>query len=752
MKKTSSKKKKSTAKKKKTQSRPAILGGKPAFRKLVSISSIPKPVSTEEVLNQFEDILSSRACNPYRGGADYYRLEFENILKQYLELQGREVVAITRAGIGLELLLIATKVGQDQRREVILPSFTNHATVRAVIRCGLQPVFVDIHPQTLNIDPDQVGQTISRETGAVIAVDIFGNPADYLSLELLAQKYSLQLLIDSAESLGARFDEYSIGNFGNGAVISFSFGKLVSTLGLGGALILPEKQIKNLHRDPGGRLFMNLMQEVNALAGLDQFARIDKYLRCRSRIQGHYRSGLAKIPGLSFQEPTAKSLPTCLHFPILIDQAEFGLSRDQLQEALSAEGIESRVYFEPQHLAFDCGPQYPLPNTKKVSKNILCLPVHSDMRTPTAERIVETIKKVRRNRRRISKHFVLGLKPLNAFGEVMAFTRVLKSLLKSLPAYSLQVAVEADKAPLLKDYEESSEITLVDSFSAKPGFPVLDLTQNQDLLPNLKGFHYTEAMLRLAETQLEECWGREISLSRDTQPKISFRAAEFEDEITRGKIVAEKLLAQCSLEGKQGVVWLGTSARSVNREHPVGPAFWQAVVDKLKEHFLFYEIRPPGSEPACRGILPAVGEELGSFAATSVVIKNTIAGIGIDGMQTHFAYALGNPWMVVLLGPTDSAAIVYPGAEGQMLTVPYGKQTSPCYGCGNHGYYSREVQIKLIQEMSNRTGTEWQLDNQRGCRKLEKGEDFFDCWEPVTPDAVVKRFQKLLARTSEKRY
>ena len=128
-----------------------------------------------------------------------------------------------------------------------------------------------------------------------------------------------------------------------------------------------------------------------------------------------------------------------------------------------------------------------------------------------------------------------------------------------------------------------------------------------------------------------------------------------------------------------------------------------------------------------------------------MIIRATAAGIGIDGMQSHWAYALGKPWMVLLLGPTAASAIVYPGAEHQMLAVPQ-RMPGQCFGCGNHGYYRPRIKASLERAMSQRIGRSWRLDLSRGCRNLRGGEHRYDCWDDVTAAAVVRRFHELLDR------
>lgn len=369
---------------------PAILGGKPTFEKGINIIDPTNPTDKEAVLKVITAIVSEKRYNLGFG----YRERFEEGISRYLGLEDRRVVAVNRGTVGLVLLLIGIETGLDGRDEVIVPSFTYHATIRAILRCGLKPVFADINDETLNLNPEKAESLISDKTGAILAVDALGNPADYDSLDEIASKYDLKLIIDSAGSLGSTYKGKAIGNFGDGTMLSFSFGKIVQAFGQGGAIILDEKMLHILSNDERGILRSNTMQEVNAVMGYDNLCSIDKLVSNRQTATSTYEELLSDIPGLAFQKVIKDASCCHTHFPLIINEKLFGMNRNHLKQALDAEGIQTKEYFPAQHKVFKGYRVGNLKETERVSEGVLCLPVWSNIDIETVEKVVGAIKKI----------------------------------------------------------------------------------------------------------------------------------------------------------------------------------------------------------------------------------------------------------------------------------------------------------------------------------------------------------------------
>ncbi len=398
------------------EGRAAILGGKPVFKKRIQIIEPTRPSDERGVLKTISAIVKQSMYNFGFG----YRKKFEEDLGRYLKLKDRKAIAVTSGTDALELLLIGAEVGKDGRDEVIVPSFTFHATIRAILRRGLKPVFADINPETLNIDPEKVENLVSDKTGAIMPVDIFGNPADYEKFREIASRHKLALLIDSAGSLGSTYNGTPIGNFGDGAAISFSFGKIAQAFGKGGVVIVNDKMLGALKKDRGGMLSSSMMPEINAVMAFDNMQSIERHRSNRQQAARIYAHRLNSIPGLAFQRLTHGATSTYVHFPIIVDEEKFGLNRDQLKWALAAEGIQTKEYFPAQHRDFTNYRKGDLGNTERISDSVLCLPVWSDMDRGTAFRVAEAVRKIYRNRDEIAEVFRRREEALNNFSKLGA--------------------------------------------------------------------------------------------------------------------------------------------------------------------------------------------------------------------------------------------------------------------------------------------------------------------------------------------
>lgn len=392
---------------------PAILGGKPVFKNKINIIEPTSPTDKCGVLKTISTVVGRKMYSLGFG----YRTRFEEEISRYLRLRDRKAIAVNSGTDALVLLLIGTEVGLDGRDEVIVPSFTFHTTIRAILRCGLKPVFVDVDPKTLTIDPEEVEKLISDKTGAIMPIDAFGNPADYERLQVIASKYRLKLLVDSAPSFGSTYRGKPIGNFGDGAALSFSFGKIVQAFGRGGAVIVDDRMLDILKRDPRGTLAASRMQEVNAVMGYDNMQSIERHLSKRQSVAKMYEERLKDIPGLSFQRLTKGATSCYTHFPIIVNEG-FGLSRDQLKWALAAEGIQAKEYFPPQHRDFRGYREGDLSHTERISGSILCLPVWSDMDTETATKVAWAVRKIYNHRESIARLFERRNKTLKSFVEL----------------------------------------------------------------------------------------------------------------------------------------------------------------------------------------------------------------------------------------------------------------------------------------------------------------------------------------------
>lgn len=353
----------------------------PALNKFLPIVS-PEGLPNESFLSDVQKILASRRLT----NGEYVR-EFEAAAAEYLGVP--HCVAVSSCTTGLVLALRALQL----RGEVILPSFTFHATAHAVAWNGLMPAFVDCEPDTFCISPSAVRERLSPRTAAIVAVHIFGNPASVLELEEIAASAEVPLVCDSAHAFGSKMGAQSIGGFGEAEVFSFSPTKLL-VAGEGGLVATRDATLASRLRaarnygDAGNSdpelLGLNArMSELHAALALRGLNGIEERIARRNQIRLRYEASLGAIPGISFQRLQPANSSSCKDFSILVDASLFGRSRDWLQDFLRKENIETRRYFWPpvhrQKLYRAAWNGQPLPVTDRISNCVLNLPIYSSL-------------------------------------------------------------------------------------------------------------------------------------------------------------------------------------------------------------------------------------------------------------------------------------------------------------------------------------------------------------------------------------
>lgn len=296
----------------------------------------------------------------------------------------------------------------ELKGEVILPSFTFSATGHAVVWNGLTPVLADIERDTFNIDPDDVEAKITDKTCAIIGVHCFGNPANIERLESIAKKHNLKLIFDSAHALGSTYKGKPIGGFGDVECFSLSGTKVV-TSAEGGIITSNDNDfIKKMHigRNYGASSdydcqYIGLngkMSEFHAAIALESMELMSGFVQNRNDLVKLYIKRLGELPGLSFQNLPDGHMSTFKDFAMIVDEKQFGLSRDKLIEELNKEGIYPKKYFFPLHRmkAYEIVEHRAegLTNTEFVADNIICLPIFSHMSVDTLEKICYAVLRI----------------------------------------------------------------------------------------------------------------------------------------------------------------------------------------------------------------------------------------------------------------------------------------------------------------------------------------------------------------------
>ena len=313
------------------------------------------------------------------------------------------------AALHLSLLLADLKAGD----EVLVSSMTFVATANAVLMAGGVPVFVDSSQRDWNLDPVLVDEHLAKcaATGrvlpkAVLAVDLYGQCANYGALEAVCDKYGVTLLVDSAESLGARRDDRRAGSAGKLAVLSFNGNKIITTGG-GGALVADDPELVERARylatqarlpaphyqhDESG--FNYRMPNLLASIGCGQLERLPSMIERRAAIGERYRALLDPFPGVDFMPVPLGSSPNSWLSVLTIDPAVTGVDRDAVQRALAAENIESRPAWKPMHLQplFADAEMVGGAVSEWVFEHGLCLPSGSAMSNGQLDRVIDIIE------------------------------------------------------------------------------------------------------------------------------------------------------------------------------------------------------------------------------------------------------------------------------------------------------------------------------------------------------------------------
>jgi dTDP-4-amino-4,6-dideoxygalactose transaminase len=289
--------------------------------------------------------------------------------------------------------------------EVITTPFTFVATVQAIRLSGLTPVFVDVEPGTLNLDPDLLEAAIGPETVAIMPVHCYGHPCDTAAIAAIAKRHGLRVIYDAAHAFGVEVDGESLLRAGDLSVLSFHATKVFSTVEGGAVVCATEEQKRRLdsYRNFGlvseteiPALGQNgKMSEIHAAFGLCHLKMVDSLIEARERVSRQYLEGLADVPGLRCVTTHRSSRHNHAYFPVLLD-SRFPLTRDALQARLREIDVLARRYFFPA--AHDFGAftgvrrATPLPVATAASHDVLCLPIYPDLEPSDVDRIINLIR------------------------------------------------------------------------------------------------------------------------------------------------------------------------------------------------------------------------------------------------------------------------------------------------------------------------------------------------------------------------
>ena len=292
--------------------------------------------------------------------------------------------------------------------EVITTPYSFVATTHSLWWNNIKPVFVDIEPETFNMDPNRIEAAITPATTAIMPVHVYGNPCNVREIERIANIYGLRVIYDAAHAFGVKQNGVSVLNFGDLSILSFHATKVYSTVE-GGAIICHDEKMKQRidflknfgFADeitvvaPGINAKMN---EVQAAFGLLSLKIVDEAIEKRKKTATTYRKGLADIKGIHFLPEYPNIQHNYGYFPILVNEKEYGMSRDALYKTMKQNNIFGRRYFYPLISDFSTYRGLPsaqpenLPVATKVASQVICLPMHHEVSEEQAYKVINLIK------------------------------------------------------------------------------------------------------------------------------------------------------------------------------------------------------------------------------------------------------------------------------------------------------------------------------------------------------------------------
>ena len=291
--------------------------------------------------------------------------------------------------------------------EVITTPFTFPATPHALAWSGVTPVFADVDPVRLTLDPACVEAAITPRTTGILGVHVYGIPCDLDGLQDVADRHGLKVIYDGAHAFGTRVDGAGIGTFGDITMFSFHATKLFHTAE-GGALACRDEamrerinQLKNFGIiDPETVLSIGLngkMNEMQAALGLAVLDCLALEIGRRKALLQLYRQALGAVAGITMMTEPGGVESSCQYCAIRIDESRFGCSRDAVHQVLMAHNVVSRKYFYPLCSDYACYRDLPsadpagLPTARMAAKQVLCLPLYGSLPPDDVRRICEII-------------------------------------------------------------------------------------------------------------------------------------------------------------------------------------------------------------------------------------------------------------------------------------------------------------------------------------------------------------------------
>lgn len=330
--------------------------------------------------------------------------ELENKLKEYLHVS--EISLMSNGHMSLEMALQAMEL----EGEVITTPFTFASTTHAITRNHLEPVFCDIDPVDFTIDVSKIERLITDRTSAILPVHVYGNICQVDEIDRIAKKHRLKVIYDAAHGFAETYQGQGIGGYGDASIFSFHATKVFNTIE-GGCVCFSDEELgvklsrlknfgicsEEIVDGIGANAKMN---EFQAAMGLCNLKYVDGEIEKRKHLVECYWERLEGQKGIRLNVVQKDVKSNYAYFPVVIDAEEFGASRDEICEELKKYQIYARKYFYPITSGFECyhGRFEPekTPVARKISKEVMTLPLYGELEEDTIYRICEIVLSMRK--------------------------------------------------------------------------------------------------------------------------------------------------------------------------------------------------------------------------------------------------------------------------------------------------------------------------------------------------------------------
>ena len=367
-------------------------------KKVITVTS-PLLPSLDDLMPYLQDIWNRK----WLTNNGHFHQELEKALCEYLKVP--YISLFTNGTLPLMCALQALRI----TGEVITTPYSFVATTHSLWWNGIKPVFVDIDPETCNLDPDKIEAAITPKTTAIMPVHVYGKPCDTERIQEIADKYGLKVIYDAAHAFGVEVGGQSILNAGDMSTLSVHATKVYNTVE-GGALICHDEQtkkridyLKNFGFAgettviaPG---INGKMDEVRSAYGLVNLRQVDAAIEARHQVVVKYRKALRGVKGIRVMEDMPGVKHNYSYFPIFINAQEYGMTRDELYFKMKENDVLGRRYFYPlisefsTYRGLESARPENLPVAHQIADSVICLPMYHSLTEEDVNRVIEQIVK-----------------------------------------------------------------------------------------------------------------------------------------------------------------------------------------------------------------------------------------------------------------------------------------------------------------------------------------------------------------------